>query len=71
MVYAQCAVQYIPAKHGGVWFRLLFMCHGTDIKRSQVHTEQLRNPLSAIDVSVFIQHLGNKSQISILCRSYP
>ena len=47
----------LPAEHGGVRLRLLLMRHGADVQRSQVHPEQLSNPLSAVDVPVFVQHL--------------
>lgn len=33
------------------------MSHGTDVQRGQVHTQQLCNSLSAVDVTVFIQDL--------------
>ncbi len=59
--------QCIPAEHGSVWFRLLSVCHGTDIQRGQVHTKQLSNPLSAVDVTIFIQHLQN-TQLSFQCK---
>lgn len=33
------------------------MGHGADIQRRQVHAEQFCNPLSAVNVSVFVQNL--------------
>lgn len=33
------------------------MCHGAHVQGGQVHAQQLRNSLSAVDVTVFVQHL--------------
>lgn len=47
----------IPAEHGGVGFGLLPKRHGADIQRGQVHPQQLRDPLSAVDVAIFVEDL--------------
>lgn len=53
----QHSVLHRPGEHGGVWFRLLLVRQGADVQRGQVHAQQLRYPLSAIDVTIFVQHL--------------
>lgn len=59
---SESAILNRPAEHGSVGFRLLLVRHGADVQRGQVHAEQLCDPLSAIDVTVFVQHLKNEAK---------
>lgn len=47
----------VPGEHGVVSFMFFLMRHCTDIQRCQIHSQQLSNPLSAIDITILLQHL--------------
>lgn len=47
----------LPGDERSIWFGLLLQLLCADIKGSQIHTEELSNSLSAVDVAIFIQSL--------------
>lgn len=55
----------VPGEHGAVRFMLFLMCHCTDIQRCQVHSQQLGNPLSAIDIAILLQNLPSHTNVFI------